>query len=104
MQRRRSNFRLFKTGTCQLREKTLTEEHRSSRIAGGWHRVQKLPQKNDLSRNPKEGQGPQRAVEPMMIILVKKLLVDQLDKNMPAFLKFQIFVTVFTRVHNWALS
>jgi hypothetical protein len=29
----------FKAGTCQLREKTLTEKHQKSRIAGGWHMV-----------------------------------------------------------------
>jgi hypothetical protein len=39
MQRRRASSRRFKIGTCQLREKTLTEKHRSSRITGGWHRV-----------------------------------------------------------------
>jgi hypothetical protein len=35
MQRRRASARHFETATCQLREKILTEKHRSYRIAGG---------------------------------------------------------------------
>jgi hypothetical protein len=34
MQRQRESSRRFKVGTCQLREKTLTEEHRFFRIVG----------------------------------------------------------------------
>jgi hypothetical protein len=47
-------------GTCQLKEKILTEKHRSSSIA----EVDNPTQKNDLSRNPKNGgQGPHRVVD-----------------------------------------
>jgi hypothetical protein len=35
--------------TCQLREKSLTEKHLSSKIGWGWRIVDKKPQKNDLS-------------------------------------------------------
>jgi hypothetical protein len=54
MQRRRASFRRLKMGTCQLREKTLTEKHRSSRITGGWRRDDNATEKNDLCRNPKK--------------------------------------------------
>jgi hypothetical protein len=40
--------------TCQLKKKTITEEHRSFRIAGGWRRVDNPTKKNDLSGNPKK--------------------------------------------------
>jgi hypothetical protein len=66
-------------GTCQLREKTLTEKHRSSKFAGGWSRVGHRTQKDDLSQNEKreeplmasnaeDGQGPHRTVEPIMMM------------------------------------
>jgi hypothetical protein len=35
--------------------KTLTEQHRSSRIAGGWRMVDNQTRKNYLSRNPERG-------------------------------------------------
>jgi hypothetical protein len=38
-------------GTCRLRDKILTEKHRSYRIAGGWLRVDNPAQKNYLLRN-----------------------------------------------------
>jgi hypothetical protein len=41
-------------GTCQLREKTLAEKHRSYRIVGGWCRVENPTQRNDLLRNLKK--------------------------------------------------
>jgi hypothetical protein len=57
MQRGNSSSRRLKMGTCQLRENTLTEIHRSSRIAGGWSRFDNPTQKNDLSRNVKTGRA-----------------------------------------------
>jgi hypothetical protein len=56
-------------GTCQLRKKIPREEHQSSKIDGGWRKVHKQTHTNDLSRNPKEGQGLHRAEEPMMMIM-----------------------------------
>jgi hypothetical protein len=41
---------VLKLGTCQLKEKTLTEKHRSCRVAGSWRMVDNPSQKNDLSR------------------------------------------------------
>jgi hypothetical protein len=51
----RESFRRFKMGTCQLREKTLTEKHRSSRIAGGWRKVDSPTQKMTCREIRKEG-------------------------------------------------
>jgi hypothetical protein len=55
-------------GTCQLREKTLTPKHRSSSVAWSWCSIDNPTKENGLSRNLKEGQGPYRAVESMMIM------------------------------------
>jgi hypothetical protein len=58
MQRRRASSWRSKMGTCQLRKKTQTEEHRSSRTAGSW------------PKSDKEGQGPHRPVEQMMMMMM----------------------------------
>lgn len=47
------------------RKNTLTEKHRSSRNVKGCLWVDNPTHTYDLSRNPKEGQDPHRAVEPM---------------------------------------
>jgi hypothetical protein len=58
-------------GTSQLREKTLTEKHRSSRIGGGSRKVDNPTQKYDLSRNPKkEGYDAHSTAEPMMMMVM----------------------------------
>jgi hypothetical protein len=57
MQRRRASFLRFKMGTCQLREKTLTEQHRPPELTGGSHKVDNPAQKNNLSRNPEKARA-----------------------------------------------
>jgi len=56
----------------QLRETTPTENHRSSRIAGGWAdnptSVKNMVSKSKevkMGKASKKGQGPPRAVKPM---------------------------------------
>jgi hypothetical protein len=63
--------------TCQLREKTLTEKHLSSKTGWGWSIVDNKIQKNDLSRNEKkvERQGLQMAVEPMMTTMTMMMMM-----------------------------
>jgi hypothetical protein len=64
----------FKMGTCQLRERTMTEKHRSTKITGGWRRVDNPTHKCNLSQYPKKrGQGPHRAAERMMMMMMFKL-------------------------------
>jgi hypothetical protein len=62
-------------GTCQLREKTLTEKHRSSRIAGGWHKVDNPKQKVTCREiRKKKVLGPLIAVEPMMMMMMMMMM------------------------------
>jgi hypothetical protein len=69
MQRRRESSRRFKMGTYQPRENTLTEKHRSSKISVGLRRVANLIQNIlFIAKSEEEGQGPHRAVEPMMMM------------------------------------
>jgi hypothetical protein len=102
-------------GTCQLRERTLTEKPGLCRIAGGWHRVDNRMQKNDLSGNPKkESQGPHTAVKPMMMMMTMPaardtkypghaLIVDfvQLIKGF-YFISFPLAATYLYR--HWSIS
>jgi hypothetical protein len=67
-------------GNCQLREKTLRRKHRSSRITLFWCRVDDPTQKDDLSRNPKEDQGPHNAVESMIVVMMMMMMMIYLQK------------------------
>jgi flagellar biosynthesis/type III secretory pathway M-ring protein FliF/YscJ len=63
-------------GTCQLKEESLTENLRPSRIAEVWARVDKPTQKNVLSRNPKkQSQGNYRAVQAMMMMIMIIMMI-----------------------------
>jgi hypothetical protein len=58
----------FKNGDLSVKEETLTEKHRSSRIAGGLHRVDTPAHEKLFAwKFAKENQGQQRAVKPMVM-------------------------------------
>jgi hypothetical protein len=76
MLRQRTNSLRFKTESCKLREKTLTE-YQSFRVDGGWRRVDNPTKKNYLSQNLKKailrGGGAHGAVE-LIMMMIKRLV------------------------------
>jgi hypothetical protein len=80
MQRRSVSSRRFKTGTCQLREKALTENIDPRGLLGGCVGLTSEPRKMICSEIRKGGQGSHRAVESIMLtmMLMKlKLIYDR---------------------------
>jgi hypothetical protein len=68
-------FPSLQNGDLSVKEETFAEKHRSFSISGGWCSVGNPAQKNYLSREPKkEGQGPHKALEPIILIIMKMMM------------------------------